>query len=213
MKNEIKEFCDKIRYISFRYIPSCPNPSIEDVDKEVLSHVADEVKELEKGYNMGDFDQYMRMIKRDVAFRELKEKGDLIRLDNGKWLSNQYGKYQPKLSFIIEELSDYTWADKDLKKEIKKAINVLWDGTPEFMFGDFKISKKGTNCFYPKNKDVATHILIKLSWGGAFSKTCGDVELQHAVYTAHRRSNGGGLGCNYYIIPVGRYNVYREEDI
>lgn len=137
--------------------------------------------------------------------------GKFMQLENGKLLNNQYGKYQPQLTFIVENFNDL---EPVSDPELADLINADWDGSPEFIFGEYKISKKGTKCFYTSPKERAKHILVCLHWQHShFGHTNGNTVLQQSIYDVRRRSNGGGEGYHYYVIPVGGYNVYREEDI
>lgn len=146
-------------------------------------------------------------------FKEI-ESGASIRLENGDWLINaKYGKYAPNLTFVVDEdHKKLGWTE--MNTEEKEAINILWDGSPDYMIGDFWVSKKGTRCFKPKAD--GKHLLIRNSWGGCFndSRGCEEDKIKDDVlYKRRASSNGGGSGNTYYIFPVNFRKSYSLEDI
>ena len=130
------------------------------------------------------------------------------------FLVKQFGKYLPNLVFVLsKEFS----LDKDGKPvspikyvrdtDITDDLNLVFNGDPKIIFGDYWISRKGSRCFRPKSPLEANHLLVKVSWGGA-DETHGsrgnypeDIPAG-VLYFRHARSNAGGMGYDYWVIPV-----------
>ena len=136
------------------------------------------------------------------------------------FLAKQFGKYLPNLVFVLsKEFS----LDKDGKPvspiryvrdiNITDNMNLVFNGDPKILFGDYWISRKGSRCFRPKSPMTASHLLIKVAWGGA-DETHGsrgnypeDVPAG-VLYFRHARSNAGGMGYDYWVIPVEYHASY-----
>lgn len=158
---------------------------------------------------------YRETYEKDYAYGYFKEikAGIAISLDSGEWLIHKYGKYAPDMTFVVDE--DHVnlgWTEMSVEE--KKALNVLWDGSPDYMIGDFWVSKKGTKCFRPKAD--GKHLLIRNSWGGCFDDSRGREEDQlkdAAIYKRRAASNGGGSGNTYYVLPVNWRKKVSIDDI
>ena len=140
------------------------------------------------------------------------------------FLVKQFGKYMPNLVFVLsKEFS----LDKDGKPvspvkyvrdvDITDNLNLVFNGDPKILFGDYWISRKGSRCFRPKSPLEAKHLLVKVSWGGA-DETHGsrgnypeDIPAG-VLYFRHARSNAGGMGYDYWIIPVNYHASYLGTD-
>lgn len=140
------------------------------------------------------------------------------------FLVKQFGKYMPNLVFVLsKEFS----LDKDGKPispikyvrdtDITDDLNLVFNGDPKILFGDYWISRKGSRCFRPKNPLEAKHLLVKVSWGGA-DETHGsrgnypeDIPAG-VLYFRHARSNAGGMGYDYWVIPVDYHASYLGTD-
>ncbi len=136
------------------------------------------------------------------------------------FLVKQFGKYLPNLVFVLsKEFS----LDKDGKPisparyvrdvNITDNMNLVFNGDPKILFGDYWISRKGSRCFRPKSPLGASHLLIKVAWGGA-DETHGsrgnypeDIPAG-VLYFRHARSNAGGMGYDYWVIPVDYHASY-----
>jgi hypothetical protein len=129
-----------------------------------------------------------------------------IKLKDGKYLINDYGKYQSGLS-IINNIPLIEWIKKDAKD-----FN-LPEGNIEVVYGNFFISKKGTKCFEIKDKENAKHILISDDWGGAFNSYRGRTLPQNGLYFKRASSNGGGAGVDYAILDKDWKHSLSVEDI
>jgi hypothetical protein len=136
-----------------------------------------------------------------------------IKLDNGKYLVNDFGKYSSSISFVIAErnIDEYEYRYNPV---LKSSTNIFWDGDPKYMFGRYWKSKRGTTCFEPLPEEKSTHILIKVKWGGPFNHTGGRNTITNTLYHKRASSNGGGAGNTYYIVEKGRLcNTMSEDDI
>lgn len=140
------------------------------------------------------------------------------------FLVKQFGKYLPNLVFVLsKEFS----LDKDGKPvspikyvrdtDITDDLNLVFNGDPKIIFGDYWISRKGSRCFRPKSPLAAKHLLIKVAWGGA-DETHGsrgnypeDIPAG-VLYFRHARSNAGGMGYDYWVIPVDYHASYLGTD-
>lgn len=140
------------------------------------------------------------------------------------FLVKQFGKYLPNLVFVLsKEFS----LDKDGKPvspikyvrdtDITDDLNLVFNGDPKILFGDYWISRKGSRCFRPKSPLEAKHLLVKVSWGGA-DETHGsrgnypeDIPAG-VLYFRHARSNAGGVGYDYWVIPVDYHASYLGTD-
>lgn len=136
----------------------------------------------------------------------------VVKLKNGSYFVPRYDKYDPLLSFILNEDSIETvYTDIDVSG---LDINIHFDAKKvEWMSGSFHISNKGTRCFTPT--ESGDHILIRTEWGGAFNQTRGneywDVKtIPECCHHRRAQSRGGGYGFNYYIFPK---NFKREISI
>ena len=138
---------------------------------------------------------------------------------------NLFGKYQPNMTFIIPKVFDLGKDGKPISpmsyvedREVTGNMNLDFDGSASFIFGDFWRSKKGGACFRPKNPMQAKHLLIEVSWGGCFNKHRGRREdevndIEGVLYFRRARSNQGGLGSDYWVVPVGFTRVIHDEEI
>ncbi len=138
---------------------------------------------------------------------------------------NLFGKYQPNMTFIIPKVFDLGKDGKPISpmsyvedREVTDNMNLDFDGSASFIFGDFWRSKKGGACFRPKNPMQAKHLLIEVSWGGCFNKHRGRREdevngIEGVLYFRKARSNQGGLGSDYWVVPVGFTRVIHDEEI
>ena len=133
---------------------------------------------------------------------------------------NAYGKYQPNISFVLAK----DFGGDPLKYRADAATREMVSqfgfdfGAPESgvvaLFGDFWSSKRGKPHFRPKSVQVASHVLVRASWGGAFARTRGRWDApEGAAYFRRASSNRGGTGYDYYVLPVGYYLVVRDEEL
>ena len=160
---------------------------------------------------------YKKIIRHCNMAKLWKMQQSFLTLDNGDIIINMFGKYNPDIVFVLkDEYKSYIQEYEPMHNDMRTALNIPWDGEPTVMYGRYWISKKGSPCFTPTSKDMATHILIKNSWGGAFDHTRGrefDLASSLSEYSRHASSNGGGTGYCYYIMKKGTKNVISTDDI
>jgi hypothetical protein len=128
-----------------------------------------------------------------------------VKMDNGSFLHNAHGKYQPALT-ILNSTPEMVWLDR------KPSDFNLEKGEYSIIIGDYFVSKKGNNCFQIKNS--GKHILIKDNWGGAFNKyKGGSLVRDEALYYKEASSNGGGSGYDYGIFNRNWTKSISMDDI
>ena len=133
---------------------------------------------------------------------------------------NLFGKYQPDMTFIVpkefnlgKDGKPISFLDYVEDHEVTGNMNLNFGGRASFIFGDYWRSKKGGACFRPKSPLTAKHLLVKVSWGGAFDSTRGSHGVDDALYFRRASSNGGGAGCDYWVLPVGYTRFIRDAEI
>lgn len=141
------------------------------------------------------------------------------------FLVNNFGKYRPNITFIVPKTYDLDKNGKHINplnytedREVTDNMNLDFDGSASFIFGDFWRSKKGGACFRPKNPMQAKHLLIRVDWGGCFNSHRGnysdDVKgIDGVLYFRRASSNGGGAGYDYWVLPVGYSRVIHDEEV
>lgn len=141
------------------------------------------------------------------------------------FLVNDFGKYRPNITFVVPKTYDLDNNGNPINplhyiedREVTDNMNLDFDGSASFIFGDFWRSKKGGACFRPKNPMQAKHLLIHVGWGGCFNSHRGnysdDVKgIDGLLYFRRASSNGGGAGCDYWVLPVGYTRVIHDEEI
>jgi hypothetical protein len=131
----------------------------------------------------------------------------IIKLDNGNYLFNDYGKYSSGLSFILPS------EDTEIFKSVETEQYNLPDGDLSEVKGRFFTSKKGTKCF--DVKEDGPDVLIRDSWGGSFNKYRGDTLslLPNQKYFNRASSNGGGNGYDYVVVPIHTKYTISIDDI
>lgn len=133
------------------------------------------------------------------------------------FLVNDFGKYRPNITFVISkefEGDPLAFRHEGPVGEMLADMNISFGGGTEVFFGDFWISKKGGACFRPKGVAEAQHLLIRCGWGGAFSRTRGIGDAGTGViYSRRAGSNGGGMGYDYLVVPVGFYRSLHDAEI
>ncbi len=141
------------------------------------------------------------------------------------FLVNDFGKYRPNITFVIPKVFDLGKDGKPLNPiayvkdpEVTGNMNLDFDGSPAFIFGDFWRSKKGGACFRPKNPMQAKHLLIRVDWGGCFNNHRGNhseevQDINELLYFRRASSNGGGSGYDYWVLPVGYSRTLHLEEV
>ena len=186
---------------------------IVDENGEVEMIVKDNIHELSSPYmfsfrpNKTKFDTIEKEI---LENRGIKLGENAVLLDKDSYLVNWYGKYNPQMTFIVtwDTIQHFFWIEPDY------FMNVIFDGTPYIMYGDYWISRKGKNCFRPLPKDRAEHMLVKVEWEREKGTGGRNRELEEAALYHHRaRSKGGGIGNTYYVLPKGYVHRLSVDDL
>ena len=185
---------------------------IVDENGEVEMIVKDNIHELSSPYmfsfrpGVTNFDA----VERDILLnRGIKLGENAVLLDEDSYLVNWYGKYNPQMTFIVtwDTIQYFFWSEPDY------FMNVVFDGDPYFMYGNYWVSRKGKHCFRPLPKDRAEHMLVKVEWEREKGNRGINPELEEAALYHHRaRSKGGGIGNTYYVLPKGYVHEERLED-
>lgn len=133
------------------------------------------------------------------------EKG-WVKLEDGKFLLSDYGKYRSDLLIIANQ------PEINYERTSPQNFN-LEDGSLEFLRGTFFVTKKGANAF--KIEEEGNHLLIRDDWGGAFNSYRGKslFKLENLLYKRRAASNGGGTGYDYVVVPVGSTYKISIEDL
>jgi len=140
---------------------------------------------------------------------------DLIIMSNSKVGGDIREKFEVAGLRIISEKSYYAINNKKIYDldEFIKTFNIPYDGHVSYILeGEYRKNKKGTEIFDVTNKK--NHYMIVIDWGGGFNRTRG-VEIDKVsnyLYYKHARSNGGGNGYDYLIIPKDFKNQVSEDD-
>ncbi|MEQ1934773.1 MAG: hypothetical protein ABL962_13010 [Fimbriimonadaceae bacterium] len=132
------------------------------------------------------------------------------------FLVNDFGKYRPNITFLFsKEFEGNPLAKRTDKvtRSMFQNMGIDFNGETSALFGDFWVSKKGGPCFRPKPIQEAMHVLVRCGWGGAFSRTRGIGHLDGVLYSHHSASNGGGMGVDYVVVPLGFYRIVRDPEI
>lgn len=174
-------------------------------------------------------DEERSNMKKELTIKEARElfKSEKVFATDSGFIFNDFGKYCPNLTFVIDREFNLDENGKVISpinyiedREVTDSFNLDLNGEAKILFGDFWRSQKGGACFRPKDAKKAKHILVRVNWGGAFKSSRGfngnGVHDCGALYFRCASSNGGGSGCDYWILPVGyvhQYgtNVYRID--
>ncbi len=156
-----------------------------------------------------------------MANKTLAEAKEILRTDqihevDTAFLVNDFGKYRPNITFVIPkefERSPITYRSDEPTRQMLANMNVEFGGETSILFGDYWKSQKGGACFRPKPIAEAEHVLIRCGWGGAFNRTRGIGYVKDVPYYRRAASNGGGVGSDYLVVPVGFYRALHSEEI
>ena len=148
----------------------------------------------------------------EKTWPEYYSRAKVVELSNGETMIRRFGKYMPNLIFLLsEENISVAWHRNDMEP---LKLNIEFDGDLEWMPGDFWVSKKGSNCFRPKQN--GKDLLIKIDWGGPFIASRGteyDSVKSKALYARRAPSNGGGEGYNFYVFPKDYVEIVNINEI
>ncbi len=131
---------------------------------------------------------------------------------------NRYGKYRPNITFLIPkrfETDPLEYRSDSVIQSIFILRIIDFDGSASVLFGDYWISRNNNSCFRPKSIRTATHMLICVSWGGAFNDSRGYRSEKNIgeIYFRRASSNGGGTGYDYWVFPIGFRRIVQLEEV
>lgn len=102
-------------------------------------------------------------------------------------------------------------------KELTDGMNIDFDGQASFLLGKYRLSKNGRPVFELTEPTKAKDAFICVDWGGAFNSTRGQyndyAKETGATFFIRKRSNGGGIGCDYWILPVDFVKDMESRDV
>lgn len=134
---------------------------------------------------------------------------------------NAYGKYQPNVSFVLAK--DFSGDPLKYRGDAPTSAMVaqlgLDFGTSEsslsVLFGDFWLSQAKKPHFRPRSPQVATHVMVAANWGGVSNPRLRGrwSAPEGTTYFRRAASNGGGVGIDYYVLPIGYYFVKHDEEL
>lgn len=140
------------------------------------------------------------------------KKKNIVKLDNGKYIYFNFGKYQPNLNFLINYNNLLDGISYEFDSDLNKQLNLNYTGDITFIRGRFFKSKKGSN-FFDLTSDDKPHVLIKIDWGGAFNNSRGIKTVPEGkIYHRCAKSNNGRMGVDYLILPIGYKANYTLDD-
>ena len=157
-------------------------------DEEVLE-VFDKNLHLHKAWALNAY-TVMDINTREVFTKSQDVFEDYIKLNDGRYLMRDYGKYASGLCFI-SSVPTLPWVGAD-----RHSFNVAPGANLWQIRGNFFKSKKGTDCF--EITANGKHILLKDRWGGCFNRYRGG-SIKSDIYYRRASSNGGGAGNDYAV--------------
>lgn len=167
------------------------------------------------------------MSKKKVTLEEAKEilgSDKIFYNGNKKFNVVDVGKYN---SGITIEIPQEWTIDRSRKpespisyisvKELTDGMNVDFDGDASILLGRYRLSKNGRPVFELTEPTKAKDTLVRVNWGGSFNRTRGQykdyAEEVGASFFTRRSSNGGGVGNDYWILPVDFVRDMQPRDV
>lgn len=146
----------------------------------------------------------------DLGYKFDGKDKNIVKLDNGKYIYFDFGKYSPNLNFLIDDLAKGVTYEEN--HELNRNLNLNYTGDISFIRGRFFVSKKGANFFDLTSTDKP-HVLVKIKWGGSFNTSRGLKNVpEEKIYYRCARSKGGGIGVDYLILPSDYQAKYTLDD-
>lgn len=211
----ISQFCKKYPTINWHSTSEC---SIDDntcftvhssypiTSNQFHEMVCDYANVTYDSVERGNLEEYSKLLDNKILNNKLYNAhifigNNAVKLTNGNYLVKDKNNGSFKFIVTPETIEHYYFCTDS---ELKKSINVFWNGTPEFMYGTFKMSKSLTPLFYPCDKTNAEHILIKIDVSKDTDFYC---PIPKPLYSNF-------LNQNYFaIIPNGTIIEYDEENL
>lgn len=167
------------------------------------------------------------MSKKKITLEEAKEilKSDKVFFNgNNKFNVLDIGKYSSGITIEIPQewnLNENRKPENPINyissKQLTDGMNIDFDGEASILLGKYRLSKNGKPVFELTKPTEATDTLIKIGWGGAFNSTRGQsreyAKETGATFFTRRSSNGGGVGRDYWILPVTFVKDMEPRDV
>lgn len=165
-------------------------------------------------------------MKKKISLAEAKEKlcTEKVFLNGNSFNFVDVGKYKSGFTFIIpqEWTMDREGNPENPVKyfqtpEFTDNMNIDFDGTTYVLFGVYRQSQTGKPVFRITEPANAQDVLIRVSWGGSSNSSRGntpyDAESIGAKFFKRASSNGGGCGCDYWVLPVNFCYNAADQDV
>ena len=167
------------------------------------------------------------MSKRKVTLEEAKKilgSDKIFYNGNRKFNVIDAGKYR---SGITIEIPQEWTIDKSRRPEnpinyisvteLTDGMNIDFDGDANILLGRYRLSKNGRPVFEITEPTKAKDTLVRVGWGGAFNKTRGQqgtyAKEVGASFFIRKSSNGGGVGYDYWVLPVDFVRDMEPRDV
>lgn len=161
-------------------------------------------------------------MKKKVTLMEVKNflKSEKVFLNGNNFNYVNVGKYASGCTLVIPQEWNLDCDGKpespiryESVPELTDNMNIEFDGCATVLFGMYHVSQAGKPVFKITSPDKAQDIIVRVNWGGAFSKTSGyrmwSAPQIGEKYYLRASSNGGGVGCDYWVFPIGF--VYKSD--
>lgn len=137
---------------------------------------------------------------------------NIVQAEDGRFILFHKNKLQSGLNVLLNQEQLQTWFDDMFKEESKNDFNLLYTGKLFTIEGNFFKSKKGSP-FFDLTTENKPHVLIRISWGGPFNKSRGLLnKVEDALYYHRSKTNGGGAGKDYLVIPKDFKAAFSIDD-
>ena len=177
------------------YILSKYPVDIDFLHDKVCSYCRIESSSIE----IGNIDVYAKLLDSEILKRKLRSAKinigkNAVLLDSNKYLVTEFNE---NMNFIIsaENIDYYNFKSDD---ELYSSINTIWNGNPQFMFGNFWFSDDKP-FFSPSKKEDAKYAFIRI-------KASKPVVIENLV------KNFSIGDEQFFVIPIESKNKYFEEN-
>ncbi len=168
------------------------------------------------------------MGKRRVSLEEAKKilKNDKVFIAGKNYNVLDTGKYHSGWTLVLPQEWELDENDNpmipdiyDARKctELTDGMNLDFNAECFVRFGRYRKSTSGKPVFELTDPKDAKHVMITADWGGPFIHTRGnhydDIKETGVLEFTRARSNGGGTGYDYYIVPIDYINDPMERDV
>jgi hypothetical protein len=124
------------------------------------------------------------------------------RLGDGVWIFNDFGKYRPNMTFVADNLGGFVLQSGLKNSMLESELKELDTRLKVQYRGHLYTSKKGKTCF--KVDPNGSEVFISADWDGYKEHNDGVLVGfdKHALWTWEGKSNGGGIGTVYMVVPI-----------